>query len=433
MRRPILFALCLLALTGHVTAQPAPDRDGDDDPMDPGTGTRPAHARFERVGRSRDALRRVCDLTVHRDALYAAMANAPLGSDGARIIRYAPGPTPFTTAFDWNRPGEPTRGGAGGQGFLRVHALDGRLVVPDADPPYGGFGTVDAGTEGYVFLSSTEGVFAAPRMPRHRVPRVPDLVRDGPGAAVLPRAYHVLDAITWRGLLIASTGSVPPGERAWYASSPGALHVANETRTRWTWALGWPAPAPTNNVWRLTYMVRFRGRLYAGIQDYFGRETRDYVVLDAPPEVRAVRAQDLRAVTVTDRGGAATIRWYADGTSLWWITLERDGRTHLRVTDDGDRWRELTLPDDVGGVTDLVRWRDGLVVLSSQGLWRLDGSTFTRIADAPTETVWSHNRRTSVSHLRLDDLFCAAPLAVYRNALYTGSQRDGSLWRLVDE
>jgi hypothetical protein len=30
-----------------------------------------------------------------------------------------------------------------------------------------------------------------------------------------------------------------------------------------------------------------------------------------------------------------------------------------------------------------------------------------------------------------DDAFCAAPLAVFRGELYTGGQRDGSLWKIV--
>ncbi len=32
----------------------------------------------------------------------------------------------------------------------------------------------------------------------------------------------------------------------------------------------------------------------------------------------------------------------------------------------------------------------------------------------------------------VDDAFCAAPLAVFRGELYAGSQRDGSLWKLVE-
>lgn len=83
------------------------DPDGDDDASDTGSGEFPGPSHFERVGRAPLSLRRVCDLTVFNDALYAAHANDPLGSDGATITKYVPGERPFRVAFDWNRPGEP--------------------------------------------------------------------------------------------------------------------------------------------------------------------------------------------------------------------------------------------------------------------------------------------------------------------------------------
>ena len=157
MRRPLLLPL-LLAACGRPSAQapaappepdpalasaptssasafapatPSPtppdtqlDPDGDDDPSDPGAGDPPTHGHFERVGRAPLSLLRICDLTVFHDALYAAHAATPLGSDGATITRYvAPdgggdaGTGAFTVAFDWNRPGEPTKGEAGGRVF----------------------------------------------------------------------------------------------------------------------------------------------------------------------------------------------------------------------------------------------------------------------------------------------------------------------------
>ena len=141
------------------------DADGNDDVEDPGTGSAPASGRFEKVGTPPLALTRICDLTAFGDALYAAHANQPLGTDGATITRYRPSDTkrPFAVAFDWNRPGEPTKGGGAGQGFLRVHDIGGRLFVPDADPPYNGLGLVEYGTEGYVFVSDRTGAFAPPR------------------------------------------------------------------------------------------------------------------------------------------------------------------------------------------------------------------------------------------------------------------------------
>ncbi|MBI5512779.1 MAG: hypothetical protein HY909_03375 [Deltaproteobacteria bacterium] len=310
-RNSTLAALLATALAAREVAPqvppPGPDPDGDDDPVaDTGSGALPPGGRFERVGRAPQALHRVCDLTVFQGALYGAHANRPLSSDGATITRYDPAATPpCTVAFDWNRPGPPRGGGGAGQGFLRVHAMGGRLFVPDADPPYNGFGISEHGTEGFVFVSDTAGHFAPARGPRLRPPGVPDAV-NRPGAAVLPRAYHVLDAIRYRGRWLASTGSVPPRERAWYGPSPGALHVAGADLSRWTYEVDYPHPWRPG-VWRLGFLVRFRGRLYAGLQDYDGREPNDYVWLAPAPGAGALSRGDVHPVRVT--GTALTLRW----------------------------------------------------------------------------------------------------------------------------
>ena len=293
------------------------DDDGNDDPEDPGEGHAPASGRFEKVGTPPLALTRICDLTPLGDALYMSHANQPLGTDGATITRYRPSDEkrPFTVAFDWNRIGEPTKGGGAGQGFARVHAIDGRLFVADNDPPYNGLGLVENGTEGYVFVSDEHGVFAPPRAPHYRPPAAPDLTtREGHGGAgVLPRAYHVLDVVKFRGAYFASTGSVPPNERAWRGPSPGALHRANADGSRWIYETDYPFPYE-NGVWRLTFMVRFRDRLYAGIQDYDGREPNDYVYFtpDTSETEPRLRHEDLHAVRVTPRGAAGTLRWWVD-------------------------------------------------------------------------------------------------------------------------
>src|SRR5258706_16031603 len=296
--------------------------DGNDDPVDVGNGAIPTHARFERVGRAPLSLTRICGLTPFGGMLYAAHANQPLGTDGATITRFDPDNTAhsFAVAFDWNRPGEPTLEGASGQGFLRVHALGGRLFVPDADPPYAGFGLVDHGTEGYVFISDHAGHFAKARGPHFQPPAPPD-AEDTPGAGIIPRAYHVIDAIRFRSRYFVSTGSVPPTERAWKGPSPGALHVASADLKRWTYAYGYPLPWQPG-VWRLTYLVRFRGRLLAGIQDYDGREPNDYVLFDPPAGTSEIRREDAHPFDVI--GGARTLRWYADAIAgsaarLYWI------------------------------------------------------------------------------------------------------------------
>jgi hypothetical protein len=403
------------------------DPDGDDDPVDTGSGDPPAHAGFSRVGKAPLALRQICDLTPFHGALYAAHAFQPLGLDGATITKYvAPdsddaGAGTFSVAFDWNRFGEPTKGGGGGQGFLRVHAITydahPRLFVADADPPYGGLGEIDHGTEGYVFVSDDAGGFAKARQPGHRPPAFPT-VDGGAGASVLPRAYHDLDVISFRGRLYASTGAVPPDARAWSGPSPGALHVASDDLSRFAYETDFPSPYP-GGVWRLTYLVRFRDRLYAGIQDYDGRSPSDYVFFDPPASARAIGHADAHPVSVSGVAGTNTLRWYADAGRLYWIAWQRDGDVVLRVTSNGDDWTRIPLPADAGRPSDITRWRGALFVLTERALLRLDDH------DAAAEVARVDDPK---SPFTLRDLFCSAPLAVYRNRLYAGGQRDGALY-----
>jgi hypothetical protein len=398
------------------------DRDGNDDVEPEGEGPFPAKGHFEKVGRAPISLRQICDLTPLGDALYAAHALSPLGADGATLSRYRPSDTkrPFAVAFDWNRPGEPSKGGGAGQGFLRIRAIDGRLYVPDADPPYNGFGLADWGTEGYVFVSNSEGKFASATRPHYRPPGRPS-IEGRAGASILPRAYHVFDVIRFRGQLIASTGSVPPKERAWYGPSPGALHVANADLSRFEYAVAYPLPDP-GGVWRLTYMVRFRDRLYAGIQDYDGRSPHDFIMVSPPAGTRQLAQEHLAPVRVTDGGGAQTVRWYADQYRLYWIAWGHDG-VHLRFTDDGEGWNRIEVPADAGAPTDLLRFRGALVLLTERGLFRINGAQVEPLARITDKK----------SPFELRDFLCAAPLAVFQNELYAGGQRDGSLYRFVAE
>lgn len=459
-----------------VDAGPPPraqlDDDGNDDPEDPGQGSAPASGRFEKIGAPPLALTRICDLTPFHDALYAAHANQPLGTDGATITRYRPDDAkPFGVAFDWNRPGEPVKGGGAGQGFLRVHAIGGRLFVADADPPYNGLGLVEYGTEGYVFVSDRAGTFAPPRAPHYRPPGAPDLLawdEGRPGAAVLPRAYHVIDVVRFRGALYASTGSVPPKERAWRGPSPGALHRASDDGTRWTYEVDYPNPWQ-DGVWRLTFMVRFKDRLYAGIQDYDGREPNDYLyftptrtppVADggsgrdagAPPEALLTK-EDVHPVRVTRSGAAGTLRWWVDTRAkparLYWLAWSRDTGIVLRVTTDGDHWAAIALPADAGRPTDVTRFRDAVVVLTERGLYRLSGEavdgaagvdardgvanvTATPIAREGDAPDGGAPAKPAKSPFEVTDFFCVAPLAVFKNALYAGGQRGGALYRLAE-
>lgn len=433
-------------------AAPPVDRalaDGNDDELADATPlVLPERGHFQKIGAAPVALTRVCDLTVHEGKLYGAHANQPLGTDGAVVSVYDPNDSsqPFRTAFNWNRPGEPSKGGGGGQGFLRVHRIAddpnrperARLFVADADPPYAGFGMADWGAEGFVFVSTHEGTFARPRMPKHMPPLAPSA--DGKaGALVLPRAYHVIDAIRWRGTTWASTGSVPPTARAWSGPSPGALHRTNAAFSRMVYAADYPNPYQ-NGVWRLTFMVRYKGKLLAGIQDYDGVEPNDYVSIDCEsddphtcPEGAELSVTPKR---ITESGTAQTLRWYADGHGrLYWITWNRDGIV-VRVTEDGQTWDWLPLPASAGRPSDVRRVGDRLLVLTETGLFSAPAARMV-----PDVAEWVHvapieatgTGKKSKSPFALDDLFCGAPLAVLNGKVYAGGQRGGALYELVGD
>jgi hypothetical protein len=68
--------------------------------------------------------------------------------------------------------------------------------------------------------------------------------------------------------------------------------------------------------------------------------------------------------------------------------------------------------------------RRALFVLAERALIRLDQH------DVPS-VVASLDGKSSPFELK--DLFCGAPLAVYRNRLYAGGQRDGALYVLSEE
>lgn len=417
--RRALTALLLATLSAAATEHRI-EPDGDDDPGSDTAATLPASGRFERVGVPPLGLQRICDLTPFAGALYLAHANQPLGVDGATITRYDPdAKRPFSVAFDWNRHGEPTAGGGAGQGFLRVHLFDGRLWVTDADPPYAGFGRGGVGTEGYVFVSDASGKFARAQAPGHQPPRAPEIAADKPGAALVPHAYHVLDAIRFRGRMYASTGSSPPGERAWHGHAPGALHGATPDAKRWEYEVAYPYPFD-DGVTRLTFLVRFRGRLYAGVEG----GPADYVYM--APSVRAENSgtdarldqRDLHAMRVTPAGGSSTLRWYADRGKLYWIAWS-GGRVALRVTEDGDSWREVALPADAGAPTDVLRVGRDLLVLTERALVRLGANEAIARVEGKK------------SPFELTDGYCAAPLALFKGELYAGGQRGGALYKLV--
>ena len=396
-------------------SEPQLEPDGNDE-LDAADVTLPERGHFEKVGRHWAALQRVCDLTVHEGALYLAHATKPLGLGGASITRYQPqAKPPFSLAFNWNREGEPEQGGAGGQGFLRVRRIDDRLLVPDADPPYLGL-RLATGIEGYLFASDQHGVFAGPRMPGHLPPRAPSGER--PGAHVLPGSLHGFDVIRFRGKLYASTSAaIPPNGNA--KSSPGTLLTPADAPGPWQVAFTYAGASGEASV-RLGYMTRFRDRLYVAISPLYGLDRHDFLVIDVPRDSATFSAANARPVQVSAHGSAHTLRWYTDGGRLYWLSIGAAG-AELRVSSDGERFRLLALPPDAGYPSDVLRVGQELLVLAEHGLYRLEADAFRLRARVPeTKTPF-----------KVDDGYCAAPLAVFEGSLYAGDQLSGALWRFV--
>lgn len=386
--------------------------DGNGTPDDPGPPVAPTFGHFERVGRHWGSLTRVCDLQPFGAALYAAHGTKPLGWDGASLTRYAPDEKPaFSMAFDWNRPGEPSKGGGAGQGFLRLRRLHDRLFAPDADPPYLGLG-VESGLEGYVFVSDQSGRFAPAQRPRHRPPRRAST--DRAGVALVPEAYHLFDVIDYQGRVYVSTGARGP-----QGTAPGSLMVSAD-------GLDFdPGPlypkAPGQAAWRLTYMVRFRDALFTGVEVLGGRGP-DYVRWQKEPTEAELTTAHATPMYVTPRGGMATLRWFTHAHRLYWIRVGAFG-AELSVSDDGVAWSIITLPEGAGAPLDLVQFGSALVLLTEHQLLALSRQNeFTRLAEIEHP-----------SPFELTDHYCAAPLAVFQGQLYARGQRKGELYRFVPD
>lgn len=392
-------------------AEPAPSEpDGDGPHDDPGPRLAPEPGHFDRVGRHWGSLTRICDLQPFGSALYAAHGTKPLGWDGASITRYSPDDKPaFSMAFDWNRPGEPTKGGGGGQGFLRLRSLHDRLFTPDADPPYLGLG-VKTGIEGYVFVSDANGHFAAARRPHHRPPL--QATAERAGIALVPDVYHLFDVIEYQGQVYASGSVRGPG-----GTAPGALMLSADGLDFDVGAL-FPED-PGQAAWRLTYMVRFKDALLTGVEVLGGRGP-DYVRWQKQPAEAALTLAHATPVYLTPSGGLATLRWYAHENRLYWIASGAGG-AELRSSADGIHWKTEIVPEAAGAPLDLIEFGNSLVLLTERHLLALSRQgPASVLADIPEPSpfAWS-------------DHYCSAPLAVFQGQLYAGGQQRGELYRFV--
>ena len=179
----------------------------------------------------------------------------------------------------------------------------------------------------------------------------------------------------------------------------------------------------------------FRDELYAGIQDYDGRSSADFIRVAPPAGRSTLQDDDAVPVRVTTGGAAATLRWYVDEfektSTLYWIsTGGGDGGT-LRKSMDGRTWTTIALPAPLGRPTDVRRVLRSatspghLLVLGENGIAELDGGAATLVSavdEGLLEKVYDtkQKKKVSKSPFEISDLLCVSPLAELNGVVYLG-------------
>lgn len=405
------------AVTLELSAAPGPaDPNGEDNNLPRSAG--PALAQLTSARRARfvplppppaTAHPLVCDLVSFRGALYVSHAVKPIDRTGARVHRFtATGPSrgSWELAFDWNRGGTPDAQWArGGEGFTRLRVIDDRLVVPDADSPGPeSFGASDAFVENLVLRSHPDGSF-------------PSLAVVPEGALIQPWSFHAFDAIRYRGLTVVSGGVVNPEPHA---------------TTRFPAGL-WTGPPNARvlelsrifgegfGVVRSTYMHRFAGRLYIGLQNNQRRIRFDLAILSG---AASDPTTPMELVRISKRGGYVTRSFASDDSTLYWLgELPRKKRGVLYRSRDGARFEQLALPPNAGAPQDIVLAGDSAYLLTRNGLFvsRKEGD-FELLAPAPPSDPFG-KRNT----------LCGARMTPYGDHLVASSTRDGSLFQVVPD
>lgn len=333
-------------------------------------------ARWLRRGATPAPYRQLSDLASTPRGLVATASIDALTVDGAALVRF--GAAAPETLMTW-----------AGQGFLRVHAYDNVLLVPDADAPFRLLPFVfDLDVDGYVFVSDLEGRVRPERR------------------AVLPAVYHVFDtARLANGRVVASTGAYPPGAIAYLSdAAPAALFVDPGGDGPWVRGVAYPT-REARGVWRLTYLAALpNGELVAGTE--------------TPRGPGAVWIHDPAGSPTLGESeglsGGYVLRWYLDGETLWAVCQGFSTQTLWRSRDAGRRFEAVAAPADV---QNLVRADGALYLLAGGALYRASpGAQWSQVVP-PIEAL-----RPTPSSL------VSAPLLVHRGRIWAGSPTTGEVF-----
>jgi hypothetical protein len=322
-----------------------------------------------------------CDLESVDGKLFVAASTDALGSNGAGLYELLSNNT-IEKRFDWS-----------GQGFLRVHQAGDRLLVPDADAPFGLGFFVRLDVDGFVFAFDPSDTNKYTK-------------------EVIPSVYHVFDTATLDGRVYASTGAYAEGETPYRNErNPAALFVQEGAGKPWKRAVEFPkVPDGTETgVVRFTFLQALEGgKMLAALTDWSNATGGDGAVLieGLPDKPTVARVKGL---------SGNTLRWERFGDKIYHIG-EVGGLTQVSVSTDGGA-SFSPLMNAPAGPQSLVASERALFLLADGIIYRSeDGLRFTAVTPKNDALAYQWMPLTSAS------------LEIHQGELWAASPVHGELW-----
>jgi hypothetical protein len=323
-----------------------------------------------------------CDLESVNGDLYIAASTNALTENGAGLYRLTQDKT-LEKIFDWT-----------GQGFLRVHQAGDKILVPDADAPFG---------VGFFFRLDVDGfVFAFDANDPKKYTK-----------EVIPSVYHVLDTAVLDGRLYASSGAYAEGEIPYRNErNPAALFVQDSSGKPWRRVVEFPQVPKGQNtgVVRFTFLLPLEnGTLLAGFTDWSNVSGGDGAVFieGLPDAPKVTRVQGLNA---------SPLRWGKFGDKLYEIS-DDGGSTRLHISRDGGHTFSLVSNAPVYPQS-MVAAKDALFLLADGTLYRSeDGENFKAITEQNAELRYQWTPLVT------------APLALHQGQLWAANPLTGKIFR----
>jgi hypothetical protein len=327
-----------------------------------------------------------CDIESLNGDLYIAASTNALAENGAGLYRLRQD-EPIKKIFDWS-----------GQGFLRVHRVNDKLFVPDADAPFGVSFIFRWDVDGFVF------VFDANDPEKYT-------------KEVIPSVYHVIDTAALDGKVYASTGAYAKDEIPYRNErNPAALFVQGEPGKPWRRIVEFPQVPKGNNtgVVRFTYLLPLEdGAMLAGFTDWSNVAGGDGAMLleGLPNTPKVTRVQGL---------SGNTLRWGRFQDKVYQIS-DTGGPPQLNLSRDQGRTFSL-LNNAPLYPQSMVATKDELFLLADGVIYRSeDGESFTAMTQKNPRLGYQWAPLTT------------APLALHQGQLWAANPITGEIFSTTAE